>query len=112
MSIPVCPTCATPAATHPAGWCLDAWVHKYIMGGKGEAPEYSTDIASGMQVWRKMVEEGYWWALEADGEGCFVRILTGQHYVFRAEANVNEEQLAICRAALMAKAGESDGKSK
>ena len=104
MSIPICPTCATPAATHPAGWCLDAWVHKYIMGGKGEAPEYSTDIAAAFEVWRKAVRRG-WCSIVSDSGGVQVKMKGLRVEI--AEADVAEEPLAICRAALMAKAKAS-----
>ena len=106
MSIPVCPTCGIPADTHPAGWCLDAWVHKYIMGGKGEAPEYSTDIAAAFEVWRKAVRRG-WCSIVSDSGGVQVKMKGLRVEI--AEADVAEEPLAICRAALMAKADDRIG---
>ena len=103
-----CPFCGTPSTEHPAGECLDRWVHQQFLGrvvaGAETVPPYSRVpqhpcLADVIRA-AKWAESA---AVMQTAAGCSVGILVredGAYEHYHIVASGESLPLAICRAAV------------
>ena len=104
----ICPYCGTAAAEHPAGECLDRWVHQEFLGksvavDKGVPPYSRSPRHSCLDDLIRAPRWAEGTAVMQTIEGCSVGILMrkeGGYEHYEIVATAQSLPLAICRAAV------------
>ena len=110
-----CPECGVPATEHPAGGCLDRWVHTAFLGrtltAHEQAPPYSADPRH--PALDDLINAPRWpeaFAVMQTTLGCTVGVKVSEspgYENYDVIAAAGNFPLAVCRAAVCAPLGES-----
>ena len=110
-----CPFCESQATSHDAGPCLDRWVHEKFLRRDGAAPPYST--LPRKACLDDVINAPRWpatFAVMLTTLGCTVGCLDeeskldSQHFLnYKIVAAAANLPLAVCRAAVIAPAGNA-----